>query len=109
MEKVFTTSYSANPALFAMEDLFLLSLTVVEGTYLAEINGEVLLAGGACFAFRLLGLAAEALDVGHFVPIELMVLFGVKLSLVMDLIVTETARVKGSRADRIRALELARS
>jgi len=36
---------------------------------LAVVLGEIFQAFGACFAFNLLGLAPEALDVGNFVAV----------------------------------------
>lgn len=69
MVEILPPSYSTDTAFFAVEHFFVRPFIIIKWAYLAVVFGEIFQAFGACFAFNLLGLAPEALDVGNFVAV----------------------------------------
>lgn len=106
MEELLSMTNSANATLITVEHTFVKSLIVVETAYHAKVLREVLVALDASFGLGLLRVAPETLHMGHFVPVQLMILFRVHLVFEMNLVVTESTGEEGSFADRVRALQL---
>ena len=106
MEELLSMTNSANTTLITVEHTFVKSLIVVETAYHAKVLREVLVALDASFGLGLLRVAPETLYMGHFVPVQLMILFRVHLVFEMNLIVTESTGEERSFADRVRALQL---
>ena len=106
MEEVVSPTDSADSTPVTVEHSLLCRLVIVQRASGAVVQSEVLAACLTRLAFRLLDAASQALDVGHRVPVQLVILLWVEACIVPDLIVTEPAGVVCSLADWVWASEL---
>lgn len=78
MPKVFSTSYSTNPASFTMKDLLPFNLIVIEMADMADVVCKFLITWNAfIFTNRLFRLTSQALDVLNFKSVQIMMLLNV--------------------------------
>lgn len=103
MEKIITTSHSANSTPFTVKNFSLFAIISVKNANWTVVASKLLMALLALPRVRLLLLAPETFDSGHFMPFEVMMLLRVHYRLKL-LVVAKSARPELASTDWVRTL-----